>query len=135
MMAVPTFGEIDFGFENDDTDDFRAFYRTRRSAIESARTVFAFPGNDGEWVQRHGRRGRPIVWVVELLYVDAADRIAWEQEIESYINDVTYTMVIGGRTYENVQLMRLEELAPPEGCSLPFYGRSFYMLEFRQLTP
>ena len=137
-MSAPTWAGIDFGFGNDNADDVRAFCAgVLLDAMEMAELNFAFPGIDGVWMQRLGKRGRAVVWIVDAVFRTQADQAKWERDIDAQVNGPCYAMVARGRSFGAVQLRRFRDRQPAEGIAAPggFTWAGHYQLDFVDVTP
>lgn len=133
-MSDNEWGNIDFGFDNDDTDDYRAFVRTTINAPNRAISQHSFNAVDGVWTQDLGKRGRQITWRLQVLVDSYATLADYEAELEQNIGKV-YDMVCRTETFQNVELMSYRPTSDLRGCQGPFNGYQEYELEFMQHTP
>lgn len=131
----PTWANLDFGFENDEGDTLMAFPKPVAGPIGFAESQFAFPGVDGLWSMDLGRRGRPILWQVEVWVKNLSVLTDWEVQLEDLLNAQTFEMVLHGRTYYDVQLKRIEPAGPLIALADPWLAAKQINLMFLEHNP
>jgi hypothetical protein len=106
---------VDFGTDNDASDDFLAYLRPVELDINHAASEFGFPGVDGIHRQYHGKRGKLIECALVVMFKTSQDRIDYEDAIEA-TRDRTYELTLRDRTYDQASIVAFGEMDRAAGA-------------------
>lgn len=110
-FSAPSYGSVDFGFGNTDSDSYRATCTGGLDATSSSRRQnILFNGVNGKWLLHMGLDPGQVAWRVTVWFKTVADRAAWEAMVRDAIDGESQELVFRGKTWIEAKIVDLQEI-------------------------
>ena len=135
-MTAPTFADIDFGFANDNGDDFASIcIAAVPGEIATRSETITFNGVDGAWSAQYGIGSMFVMLDVVTWFKSEAVKTTFEQALEAKLDLGSWSFSVHSRSYNRAVLKKMPQMGRVLPYNYPWAFGKRYMFLFEVLDP